>query len=77
MSRSVSFGAWLCLLPLISTSWCIKKVFNCQVSLLQGIVLTLFPDLPTELKEQSSKVIQESKKAVQPMVGVLKVAALR
>ena len=77
MTRSVSFGAWLCLLPITSTAWYIQKAFRLQVSILQIIVETLFPDLPTELKEQTDKVIKESKKAVQPMVGVLKVAALR
>lgn len=46
VSRSVSFGAWLCLLPLICMSWCVQKVFHMQVSLLQSVVLTMFPDLP-------------------------------
>lgn len=64
MTRSVSFGAWLCLLPIMSTAWCIQKAFRLQVSILQIIVETLFPDLPTELKEQTGKVIKESKKAV-------------
>lgn len=34
MSRSVSFGAWVCLLPIICTCSCIKKVFRLQISVI-------------------------------------------
>ena len=77
VSKSVSFSAWLCMLPLVSTIKCIQKLFNIQFCLVKWILLSLFPDLPTDIKAKTDKAIKDTKQAVQPMVGVLKTAAIR
>ena len=52
-------------------------MFNIQVCIVKTILLTIFPDLPTDIKEKTDLAIKNTKQAVQPMVGVLKTAAIR
>ena len=77
MSRSVSFGTWLCLLPLITTVWCVQTCFNLQIRIVRSIILTIFPDLSRDLKTTTQRAIERTKDAVEPMAGILKTAVVR
>ena len=51
VEKSKSFVTWLCLLPLIISCKAIKSIVRFQISVMQNILRTIFPNLPVETKD--------------------------
>ena len=68
-SGTTQFARWLCMLPITTTLWFIKTIFKIQISIVNAILLSFFPNLPQSY--------DETKEVVLPAVGIIKASVLR
>lgn len=66
MHKSVSFGAWVCLLPLAITVACIKFCFQFWLKVIRLTIAIFLPDFLQNYETVKHRFAQKASKTVEP-----------